>query len=286
MMAAGIVTAPAFADDGITGLQWGRNSKDFDSMPSGPQPLRNLNLLPNGTANDRQVIGDYRNPVLTPYAAAIVKHKGDLAKAGGFTSSEDQCRPIAPPYTFATQFDFQILPKKDGDLTIVYHGNDQVRHVRMNSTHPAKVVPSTMGDSVGHWEGGALVIDTVGVKVNPDYTTVDRFGTPQSDGMHVVERYRLIDGTQARADNDRFEKIAGTVGGRPPGGYMTRDSSLKGLRLEVTMEDPKTFTAPLTGVVTYRRLTIGWREDVCADNPVEHYKDEWVGLPTAEHSDF
>jgi hypothetical protein len=42
----------------------------------------------------------------------------------------------------------------------------------------------------------------------------------------------------------------------------------------------------LTGVVTYRRLTFGWREDVCADNPVEHYKDEWVALPVAGHPDF
>jgi hypothetical protein len=29
-----------------------------------------------------------------------------------------------------------------------------------------------------------------------------------------------------------------------------------------------------------------WQEQVCADNPVEHYKDEWIGLPTANHPDF
>jgi hypothetical protein len=71
---ATIVVVPAFAaDDGVTGLQWARNSKDFDGMPSGPQPLRNLYRLPNGVANDRQLVGDYHNPILTPYAAAIVK---------------------------------------------------------------------------------------------------------------------------------------------------------------------------------------------------------------------
>ncbi len=286
MLAAALLATPAFAaGDGITGFQWGRNSKDFDAMPVGPKPLRNLNLHPNGTANDRQLIGDYQNPILTPYAAATVKQKGELAKAGGFPSSEDQCRPIAPPYSFAIQFDFQILPKNDGDLTIVYHGNDQVRRIRMNATHPAKPVPSSMGDSIGHWEGDTLVIDTVGIKTDA-YTTADRFGTPQSDAMHVVERYRLIDGDQAKTDVERFEKIAGRVGGRPPDGYMTHDVSLKGLRLEVTMEDPKVFTAPLTGVVTYRRLTAGWREDVCADNPVEHYKDEWIALPKADRPDF
>jgi hypothetical protein len=204
---------------------------------------------------------------------------------GGFPSAEDQCRPIAPPYTFAIQFDFQMLQKKDGELTIIYHGNDQVRHVRMNGAHPAKVIPSTMGDSIGHWDGDTLVIDTVGVKVDA-YTTADRFGTPQTEAMHIVERYHLIDGAQAKTDLDRFEKSEGTVGGRPPGGYMNPDTSLKGLRLEVTMEDPKVFTQPLTGVVTYRPLTVGWREDVCADNPVEHYRDEWIALPTAAHPDF
>jgi hypothetical protein len=104
--------------------------------------------------------------------------------------------------------------------------------------------------------------------------------------MHVVERYRLIDGAQAAADIKAYEKTDGQIGGRPPDGYMSHDLKLKGLRLEVTMEDPKVFRQPLTVAVTYRPLTVGWREAVCADNPVEHYRGEWVGLPTAIHSDF
>jgi hypothetical protein len=85
---------------------------------------------------------------------------------------------------------------------------------------------------------------------------------------------------------DAFEKVDGEIGGRPPDGYMKPDLNLKGLRLEITMEDPKVFKQPLTAVVTYRPMYIGWREAVCADNPVEHYKGEWVGLPKAEHPDF
>jgi hypothetical protein len=46
------------------------------------------------------------------------------------------------------------------------------------------------------------------------------------------------------------------------------------------------FTAPLTARVTYRRLITEWTESVCADNPVEHHKDEWIGLPKADHRDF
>ena len=64
------------------------------------------------------------------------------------------------------------------------------------------------------------------------------------------------------------------------------DTSLKGLQLELTMEDPNVFTAPLTVLITYRRLMTEWQEQVCADNPVEHYKDEWIGLAKADHADF
>jgi len=43
---------------------------------------------------------------------------------------------------------------------------------------------------------------------------------------------------------------------------------------------------PLTARVTYRRVTSQWSESVCADNPQEHYKDEWIGLPRADKPDF
>src|SRR5689334_17072978 len=158
---------PAFAaDDGITGIQWGRKTYNFESMPSGPQPIQNLSRRPDGVANSSQLVGDYHNPILTPEAAAALKKRGELALAGGFPNSEDQCRPIAPPFSSAVQFDFQILRKKNGDLAIIGHQDDQVRHIRMNGTHPAKVVASAMGDSIGRWEGETLVIDTVGVKTD------------------------------------------------------------------------------------------------------------------------
>jgi hypothetical protein len=283
VVAAAFLALPAFADEnGITGIQWGRNSKDFDAMPAGPKPLKNTNRDEHGVADDHHLVGDYKNPILTPYAAAVVKRKGEMAMAGGFPNSRDQCRPVAPPFTFAMQFDFYILQKKDGDLTIVYHDNNEFRSIRMNAAHPTKVAPSPLGDSVGHWEGDTLVVDTVGVRTD-EFTSIDRFGTPQSDEMHIVERYRLIDIAQARADVARYEKSEGTIGGRVDG-YDPR--AAKGLRLEVTMEDPKVFKAPLTGVVNYLPLRSGWREYICADNPVEHYKDEWIGLPVADKPDF
>lgn len=286
---AATLAMPAFAAEGAPGMmgfRWGKNAFNFEGLPSGPQPLRNLSRLPNGKANAARLVGDYRNPILTPEAAAVVKQKGELAIAGvGFRNSQDQCRPVAPPFTFAMQLTFQMLQKTDGDITIVYGQNNGVRHIRMNDTHPVKRLPSSMGNSVGHWDGDTLVVDTVGVKVDP-FTSVDRFGTPQSDQMHVIERYRLIDGASAKTAIDKYETSEGTVGGGNRIAGYNPDTSFDGLQLDVTMEDPKVFTSPLTARVTYRRVTTEWQEDVCADNPMEHYKDEWVGLPKAEQPDF
>jgi hypothetical protein len=288
-LAVVMLNLPTFAADGASGMvgvRWGKNAFNFEGMPSGPQPLRNLSRLPDGKANATQLVGDFHNPILTPEAAAAVKQKGELAIAGkGFPNSQDQCRPMAPPFAFAMQLGFAVLPTTDGNIVVVYDQNMNVRHIRMNDTHPANLLPSPMGDSVGRWEGDTLVIDTVGIKTDA-FTSVDRFGTPQSESMHVVERYRLIDGALAKAQVEKYETNEGTVGGGNRVAGYNPDTSLKGLQLEVTLEDPKVFTAPLTARVTYRRLISDWQESVCADNPVEHYKDEWIGLPIADQPDF
>src|SRR5206468_7805099 len=118
IFSAVMLTQLTFAADGVSGIlevRWGKNAFNFEGMPSGPQPLRNLSRLPNGKANNRQLVGDYRNPILTPEAAATVKQKGELAVAGkGFPTAYDQCRLITPPSTFAMQLTFEMLPLKNG----------------------------------------------------------------------------------------------------------------------------------------------------------------------------
>ena len=137
-----------------------------------------------------------------------------------------------------------------------------------------------MGNAVGHWEGNTLVIDTVGIKTN-SFSAADMYGTPQSAAMHVIERYRSVDGVLAKASQDKYEKVQGVVGGR-----ANPDMHAKGLQLELTMEDPNVFVAPLSVLVTYRSVATPWQEQICAENPVEHYEGEWIGLPRTNDSDF
>jgi hypothetical protein len=289
IFAAAMLTVPAFAADdhaGISGIRWGRNAFGYEPLPSGAQPVTNLKRSRDGTSDGTQLVGDYNNPILKAAAAAVVKQKGELASAGkGFPNVSDQCRAYAPPFTFAMQLSFEMLQKNDGDITIIYNQDDNVRHVRMNAAHPANVVPSPMGDAVGHWEGETLVIDTVGIETNA-FTAADMYGTPQSAAMHVIERYRLIDDSLAKAAQDNYVKAQGVVGGGGVREGGAADTHAKGLQVELTMEDPNVFTAPLSVRVTYRRQGAPWQEQVCAENPVEHYDGEWIGLPRADHPDF
>jgi hypothetical protein len=52
--------------------------------------------------------------------------------------------------------------------------------------HPDGLIPSWLGHSIGHWEGDALVVDTVGFN---DKFWFDRRGTPHTEQLHIVERY-------------------------------------------------------------------------------------------------
>jgi len=60
-------------------------------------------------------------------------------------------------------------------------------------TDPDIAVPSFNGESIGHWEGDSLVIDTTNF-VEEHHWLHDRLGIPASDAMHVVERVRMLQG--------------------------------------------------------------------------------------------
>jgi hypothetical protein len=85
------------------------------------------------------------------------------------------------------------------------------------------------------------VIDTVGIKVGP-FAMVDMYGTPHTEALHVVERYRLLDYESANESENQGEsenfrlQVSDTGLARNPG-YKG-----PGLLLEFTVEDPGVFT--------------------------------------------
>jgi len=188
----------------------------------------------------------------------------------------------------------QIL-QQPAKITIVYDHDHQVRHVHLHETHPAQVTPSWYGNSVGHWEGDTLVIDTVGIKIGP-FSMVDMFGTPHSSALHVIERYSLIEYRAAMEVHERVLKTRPSFPETPPPGgdaglHIDPDYKGKGLQIELTVEDEGVFTTPWSATVTYRRGvnwfgSQEWPETVCAENRHEYYGAKDTAVPQAEKPDF
>ncbi len=250
---------------------------------SGPGPVFNLLRRPNGQVNNNQWVGDYNNPILKPNAAEIVQTAWRHLAAPGMTypTPSNRCWPSGVPYIFF-QPGMELL-QRPGEIVFLYLRNHEFRRVRMNETHPAHVTPSWYGDSVGHYEGDTLVIDTVGVKADRPVAMVDMYGTPFSPALHVIERYRMVDHDEAQAALARNLK----VNPRVPDTRADLTYSGKQLQVVFTVEDKGVFTMPWSGVITYEKPGMAWEENVCAENPFEFFagKNDAV-IPIAKTGDF
>ena len=179
----------------------------------------------------------------------------------------------------------QMIQQPD-KITILYSNDHEAGHVRMNQPHPAQVTPSWYGDSVGHYEGDTLVIDTVGVKTGP-FAMVDMYGTPYSPALHVVERYRLLDYDAANEAEERGSRESfPAFPAADPGLARDPDYKGKGLQLEFTVDDDVVFTTPWSAAISYRRPLGEWPEMVCAETTREMFTGTEVRLPRADKPDF
>jgi hypothetical protein len=270
---AAIFVWPAFAAEtaSIPDLSgpWGRWF-NLEALSSGPGPIVSRLRKPDGTIM-QSVVGDFTNPILRPQAAELVKKNGDLELSGiVIPNPHNQCRPQPTPFTLSIELGTQIIQQKD-EVILLYLSDHQARHVRMNVPHSDHPTPTWQGESVGHYEGDTLVVDTVGQKVGP-LSMVDRFGTPFSTALHVIERYRLIDGATARDLQLKHESAYFGAGRSAPGGSpygrgdIDLDPTKPGLQVEITVEDPAVFTTPWKALATYRHVQGEWPEAVCAEN--------------------
>jgi len=294
-----IVCAPAFGQTAASSVSipdlsgiWGRNWFLFEPPLSGPGPIASKLRRPNGTLILIPIVSDYSNPILRPQAVEAVKKRGELELSGLVPPNPgNQCLPEPTPYTLSHQQGVQIIQQKD-QVILIYLRDHKFRHVRMNVAHTEHPTPTWQGESIGHYEGDTLVIDTIGQKVGP-LSMVDVYGTPFSPGLHVIERYRLIDGAAARDLQLTHESAyfgAGTLnpGVSEYGIVIDPDSTKPGLQVEITVDDLATFTTPWSAFVTYRHgLVLGdWPEGVCAEN-TRGSGSSWIGLvPRADKPDF
>ena len=173
-----------------------------------------------GTCEPRlgvQTTADGKLPPLQPWAAELLERRIKTAEAGQpFATTKSQCLPAGmPQMMFGPRLPMQILETL-GQVTILIEELTNFRIIRLGGKHPNDPDPSFMGDSVGHWEGATLVVDTIGMTAR---TTLDPIGMPHSDDLHVVERIR-------RAGRGKLE-------------------------VEVWFDDPKTFTSPWVATTAF-----------------------------------
>jgi hypothetical protein len=284
-------TQPAASIPNFSGMWSHPYWPGFEPPASGPGPVTNKLRLregpQKGVSNPDQLVGDYTNPVLKPAAAEVVRKHGEMEVSGvGAPTPSNQCWPEPVPYIF-WNWGMQMLQQAD---KISFISGDQVRRLRMNQPHPAQVTPSWYGDSVGHYEGDTLVIDTVGVKIDRPFAMVDMYGTPYTQGLHVVERYRLLDYEAAKEGLERNAKENFRL---PPDfipSVSDTDPNYRGnhLQLQFTVEDEGVFTTPWSATITYGRPIDDGRgaEYVCAENPHVYYAKSDTAVPHADKPDF
>jgi hypothetical protein len=137
--------------------------------------------------------GVYGGLILTPAAKA----HADAWKPEDEMTLSRVCLPQSVIYAEQGPFPWEV-DQAPGLLVFRYEYFDQVRviHTDGRGHLPADAPHTKMGDSIGHWEGNTLVIDTDHIAAS----TITNNGLNHSDNIHMVERYRLSpDGKQLEA---------------------------------------------------------------------------------------
>jgi hypothetical protein len=187
--AAALACAPALAKSGdpahpdLTGY-WGPS---FSKSPM-PADLK-AKLPPNTVVLDDTGVAEYPKGEyggLIPTAKA--KAKADAWKPEDEMTLSHVCRPQSVIYAEQGPFSMAI-EQAPGLIVILYEYFDQVRliHTDGRGHLPADAPHTKVGDSIGHWEGDTLVVDTDHIEAS----TLTNNGLEHSNDVHLVERYRL-----------------------------------------------------------------------------------------------
>jgi hypothetical protein len=242
---------------------WLMVGDDLLPPPSGPGPVtfdKRYPYVDNAAARragkqPTYRVADLSNPILKPWAVEQMRKANEWVLAGKVPfRARERCYPAGVPgwvvYTLAEPI---FILQTAQHITMINQGGPEVRRIYLNVPHSAHVKPTWYGESVGHYEGNdTLVVDTIGISTK---TFVDAYLTPHTDQLHVVERYKLIDG-----------------------GKM--------IEVLIEVDDPGAFTTPWSAVQRFRRVPRDWTEDICAENNFDFLQYEVAPLPQADKPDF
>jgi hypothetical protein len=281
---AQVASPPNFARSADVG--WYNYGRQYMPPARGPGPVQQDPERPYVTNDEFRVSGrqpteqlaDLDSPILQPWAREVIRKRNALVLAGKPANPPHaSCWPVGVPGFLLrpmTQAMYVIQTPKE--VVMILSSKQEIRRIYLNAKHSENLKPSWYGESIGHYEGDTLVVDTIGID---ERTWVDGFGTPHTGQLHVVERFRLIEG--------------GSV-----------------MEVTVHVEDPGTFTTPWTGIQRFRQYELAVRqmqqqqqlkgmpqlasaaegpmqELICADNPNSFFETQDVKpIPQANVPDF
>jgi hypothetical protein len=172
----------------------------------------------NGAASSADVTTADGKPIpYQPAVAKLLEQQKDKGKAIDMQSAP-WCVPIGMPAMMdpPPSLPLQIL-ETPRQVTMLFGDFGTFRIIHLNEKHPDDPDPTYFGNSVGHWEGDTLVVDTIALL---DKTTL--FGAPHTEDMHLVERFH-------RSGEGILED-------------------------RITIEDSKTYSKPWTWVITLKSM--------------------------------
>jgi len=181
-----------------------------------------------------------------------MKKDNDEVLAGKFAfTARSACQPGGVPGFDVLLGGALFILQSPREVTMIFSGNNEKRHIRLNASHAPNPKSSWYGDSVGHYEGDTLVVDTIGLN---DKSFIDNYRTPHTAKLHVTERWRMIE------DGKKLEILIG-------------------------IDDPDTFNQPFQELRQYDRVNRTLAEDICSENNFNPFGIDYH-TPVADKPDF
>ncbi len=185
---------------------------------------------PGPGSYDRNIARDLKPSDIQPWAEALYQQRVSNMGKG---APRANCLP--DPFVYYHMVDIARMVQTPQLIVVLYQGTTNSVHRTIFTDGrplPTDPNPTWMGYSIGHWDGDTLVVETAGFN---DRSWLDIEGHPHTEALRITERYH-------RRDFGHLE-------------------------LEVTIDDPKTFTRPFSLKITKMLMPdTDLLESVCEDD--------------------
>jgi hypothetical protein len=243
-----------------------------------------------------EVLGGGEPPLNAAGNDAYEKNRTGLKNGTIVDKARRVCVPDGLPRVLATPYPFEIFQVPAGQVTFLYEMNHQVRVIFMDRPLPSEetliVEPRYDGHSIGHWDGDTLVVESAGFN---DVTFLDATGLPHSDEMRTLERIRKV-GNQLEDIITIHDPAMYASAYRTPHTdklhVVERFRLIDGgntLEVAFTVEDAGAFYQPWSGTRNRHRVMApnrGPAEFDCSAANDDYFNIGLEPVPTADKPDF